>query len=191
VPLVRVPKNDHELILGYLETGALGIVVPHIRTADDAVRAVRAVKYHPLGDRSSGAFSRAANYGVTQTAAEYLSRANDETMVVLLVEDVEGFENLEGIIAVEGIDAVMLGQSDLAMSMGLPGQGDHPSVRSLVGAARDMLRGSAVALSATVRTADEARRAVADGATFIDLNLYAAWDSPLREFAGLSRNEEL
>src|SRR5438067_1428762 len=80
-PLVRVPRNEPTTILAYLETGAQGIVVPHVRTADDAAAAVRAVKYAPVGRRSSAGSSRAAGYGLTQSAGEYFRAANEQTMV--------------------------------------------------------------------------------------------------------------
>lgn len=189
VPLVRVPRNDPETILGYLETGALGVVIPHVSTVQSARDAVSSVKYHPLGTRGSGAFSRTANYGVTQRAAEYFANSNDDTMVVPMIEDAEGFENLPGILDVDGVDCVMLGLSDLAMSMGFPGQVDHPRVQELAQVAREQIRASGKGLCATVRTSEEARRAVADGAVFVDLNIYAVLDGVLRDFAKTALSE--
>ncbi len=152
VPLVRVPRNDQTLILPYLETGAMGVVVPHTRTRQDAEAAVRAVKYPPEGVRSAAGSSRPANYGLTQPAPEYFRAANEQTMVIPLVEEVEGFENLEGIGKVPGIDLLFLGDGDLAMDMGYPGQRDHPEVRKVVDAAVARGRAAGLALGAPAAT---------------------------------------
>lgn len=129
---VRVPRNDAPTILAYVETGAEGIVVPHVRTAGDARAAVDAVKFPPLGHRSAMYSSRAAAYGVKLGPAEYCAHANERTVVVALVEEVEGVRDLELIGAVPGIDLVFIGDGDLSMDMGYPGRHDHPAVREAV-----------------------------------------------------------
>src|SRR5947209_2004664 len=131
-PLVRVPRNEPSTILGYLETGAQGVVVPHVRERADAEAAVRAVKYAPEGQRSAAGASRPANYGLTQSAAGYFRAANAETLVIPLVKERAGFEDLEDIGAVPGVDLLFLGDGDLAMDMGYPGLRDHPDVRRVV-----------------------------------------------------------
>jgi 2-keto-3-deoxy-L-rhamnonate aldolase RhmA len=133
--LTRVPQNDPVVIRGDLESGTGGVIVPHVNTADDARAAVQAAKYAPLGTCGAGTASRAANFGPTRTAAEYLRRANEETFLSALVEESEGVRNLDAIMAVEGVDAVGIGAGNLSMSMGLPGQASHPDVKKIVLAA--------------------------------------------------------
>ncbi|MCA9880431.1 MAG: hypothetical protein KC442_21700, partial [Thermomicrobiales bacterium] len=108
-PLVRVPENNPATILGYLETGAHGVVVPHVSSAAEAEAVVRAVKYSPLGRRSGSSASRLTGYGALGTTREYFAWANDEILVYVEIEDREGIENLDDILAVPGVDIVGLG----------------------------------------------------------------------------------
>ncbi len=128
--LARVPRNAPDLILQFLDTGLQGLMLPQINSAEDATAAVRAVKYHPLGDRGLG-IVRANDWG-RHRAPEYTDFANDQTLVIGLIENVKGVEQLDRILAVEGFDVVWVGASDLSQSMGLPGRRDHPEVDRLV-----------------------------------------------------------
>jgi 4-hydroxy-2-oxoheptanedioate aldolase len=156
VPMVRVAANDPHHILGYLEIGMMGIMVPHVNTADDARRMVDAVRYVPSGRRGAGSSTRAANYGLTQTAPEYFSQANREVLAIALIEEKTGFDNLSEILAVDGVDVVAFGPGDLAMSMGLPGQVGHRDVQSIVRKAEQQVVASGKALDALVANAEEA-----------------------------------
>ena len=106
-------------------------MVPQIRTADDARRAVAAAKYFPEGQRGLGG-TRAASYGLAGPLAEYVIAANRETMVLALLEDKESVTNLDDILAVPGIDVYFIGPADLAQSMGSPGRADHPDVQAAI-----------------------------------------------------------
>lgn len=166
-PIVRVPENNVGVILSYLEAGALGIIVPHINSAADAQAAVGAVKYNPLGRRGAGSTTRVANYGLTQTPTEYFQQANDETMVIALVEEIEGVRNLDEILEVDGLDVVGIGPGDLAMTLGFPGQINHPEVRKLVEEAEEKIVASGKVLDAVVGDAAGAQAALARGALLI------------------------
>jgi len=126
--VVRVPSHDPSVILGYLETGAFTIVVPHVNTPAQAAAAVAAGRYPPAGARGAGSASRAANYGLTQTAAEYFVRANTEVLIIPLIEDIRAVDNVRDILAVPGVEAIDIGPGDLAASVGFPGHPDHPEV---------------------------------------------------------------
>jgi 4-hydroxy-2-oxoheptanedioate aldolase len=132
-PIVRVPDNNDKLILRYLDVGVQGIMVPQVNTVEDAERAVGAVKYAPLGRRGL-AGSRAASYGVGTSLAEYTRRANDETMVLVQIENIKAMPHLDNILRVEGIDVFELGQADLSQSMGFPGETGRPEVVAAVDA---------------------------------------------------------
>lgn len=181
-PIVRVPKNDQELILGYLETGIQGIIVPHIHNVAAARAAVEAVKYFPLGNRGAGSGTRTANYGLTQTSTEYFELANNQTVIIALIEDVEGIDNIPEILLVEGIDAVSIGSGDLAMSMGHPGNPNHPEVRSMVEKARANILSSDKALGSLANTSDAAQVAVREGSLFITLSFGAFLGNSMRDF---------
>ncbi len=182
VPVVRVPENNASVILGYLETGALGIIVPHINTAEDARRAVEAIKYAPIGKRGAGSTSRVANYGLTQTPREYFQRANESVIVSLLVEEIEGLGNLDQILAVEGVDVVGIGPGDLSMTLGLPGQYSHPEVRRLVDDAEARVVAAKGFTDATVKDFAEARRTYQIGARMIGVSIKGLLGSAGRQF---------
>lgn len=127
-PLVRVLRSDPAEILQALDTGAVGVMVPGIETAEEARAAVRASRFAPDGERGLAA-TRAAAWGIFEPLAAYTRRANAEVAVIGLVESVQGMKNLAEIAAVPGIDAVFLGPSDLSQSMGFPGESGHPAVQ--------------------------------------------------------------
>lgn len=130
--LVRVPRNDPATILEYLDLGAGGVIVPNICTRAEAELAASAVRYPPVGIRGGFGRSRAANYGLTQTQAEYFTRADHELLCVALIEDEAALGNLAEICAVPGVDAVIIGPGDLALSMGIPGGWKDPRVQANV-----------------------------------------------------------
>src|SRR5438309_5520104 len=121
VPVVRVPWNEPATIMKALDLGAYGIIVPLINTAEDAAKAVAACRYPPVGMRSSGPV-RAVHYG----GADYLAKANDEIVVMAMIETKEGLANLDKICATPGLDAVYIGPSDLSFALGLAPRGDNP-----------------------------------------------------------------
>jgi 4-hydroxy-2-oxoheptanedioate aldolase len=121
VPVVRVAWNDPGTIMKALDFGAYGVLVPLINTAEDAARAVAACRYPPTGIRSSGPV-RAVHYG----GPDYLAKANDEIVVMGMVETREGLANLDAICATPGLDAVYIGPSDLAFAIGQHPRPDNP-----------------------------------------------------------------
>ena len=112
-PLVRVAGNDFGLIGRVLDAGALGVVIPMVNSREDAQRAVEACLYPPEGKRSSGGVRR-ERYG-----ADYVPAANEEIMVICMIETREAVERADEIMSVAGLDCVMIGPGDLAMSLGL------------------------------------------------------------------------
>ena len=121
VPVVRVPWNDPPTIMKALDLGAYGIIVPLINTAEDAAKAVAACRYPPVGMRSSGPV-RAVHYG----GSDYLAKANDEIVIMAMIETKEGLANLDAICATPGLDAVYIGPSDLSFALGHGAPGRQP-----------------------------------------------------------------
>jgi 4-hydroxy-2-oxoheptanedioate aldolase len=113
VPMARVGKNDFYAIGALLDQGALGIVVPMVHTAEDAEAAAYAMRYPPRGSRSMGA------YGCQMYGPDYINLANDEVFLAVQIESKEGLENVEEIMAVDGVDGCWIGPWDLAASMGI------------------------------------------------------------------------
>jgi 4-hydroxy-2-oxoheptanedioate aldolase len=130
-PLARASHNAPSEILRLLDIGAQGVMVPQVSSAAEAEAAVRAAKFHPRGNRGL-AGSRAAGYGLTGSMQDYVAHANRETMVLALIEDIRALDDLDAILAVDGIDVLFIGASDLAQSMGHPGRPDHSEVRAAV-----------------------------------------------------------
>ncbi|MBI2824786.1 MAG: 4-hydroxy-3-methylbut-2-en-1-yl diphosphate synthase [Planctomycetia bacterium] len=129
-PLVRVAWNDPVLIKPVLDIGAAGIIVPLIRTADDARRAVAACKYPPEGIRGFGP-RRPAGYG-TFGGPEYCRAANAAIITIVQIEHADAVKNLEEIIGVAGLTSIVIGAQDLAGSMGHMGQPEHPEVQGAI-----------------------------------------------------------
>ena len=124
--VARVNRNDQALIYRTLDRGAQGIVVPHVNTAAEARNVVEGGKFAPSGKR--GMFISRQGYGVP----DYFSVANNETLLVVLIEDIVAVQNLDEILAVDQIDVFFVAPSDLATSMGRIGQLDHPEVRTTI-----------------------------------------------------------
>jgi len=125
-PIVRVPNNDLVYSKQALDVGAHGIMVPMINDRASAAISVQNIKYPPLGIRGTGA-RRASGYFTNQQ--DYLSTANEETMVVVQIETSESVSNIEEILSVKGIDAWFIGPNDLAASLGHIGQPDSEVVK--------------------------------------------------------------
>lgn len=115
VPVVRVASNDPAAIMKALDFGAYGIIVPLINTAEEAAKAVSACRYPPVGTRSSGPV-RAVHYG----GPDYQAKANDEIVVLAMIETKEGLANLDAICRTPGLDGIYIGPADLSYALGLP-----------------------------------------------------------------------
>ena len=124
--VLRVNSNQQSLIYRSLDRGAQGIVVPHVNTREEAENVVEGGKFAPLGRR--GLFTSRQGIGV----ADYMSVANDQTLLIVLIEDIVAVENLDQILEVDHIDVFFVAPSDLAATMGLIGQLDHPQVQTTI-----------------------------------------------------------
>jgi len=127
--VVRVPILDMAWIKRVLDAGAANIMVPNIRTADEARDAVAFTRFAPEGLRGAAGSTRAGNYGRYK---DYMARANEEIGVILQIESQDALDNLEAICRVRGVDAVFVGPSDLAASLGYRGQASHPVVQAAI-----------------------------------------------------------
>lgn len=168
-PILRVPKNDQALILGYLEAGIDGIIVPHINNRAGAEAAVRAVKYPPFGSRSVNSVTRATKFGLAQSPGEFIEKANRDTLIIVMVEETEAIKNLPDILRVEGIDSVFIGPEDLSASMGYLGQPGHPEVQVVIKDIESQIRSSDKALGRLGTTSQAAKQAFEEGANYFVL----------------------
>jgi 4-hydroxy-2-oxoheptanedioate aldolase len=129
-PIVRVPSNLPWMIAQVLDAGMQGVQIPMINSGADALTASRAAKYHPLGTRGL-ATTRAAHFGQLQpfSIADHVTRSNAETLVIAQVETPAGIEALPAILQAPELDVVFIGPNDLSLSLGVPGEMQHPKVQ--------------------------------------------------------------
>lgn len=124
--VTRVNNNDPGTIMRALDRGTLGIVVPHVNTREAAEQAMKSAKYAPVGYR--GMFGGRQSYGVP----DYYQRANDQTLIVVLIEEIEAVNNLADILTVDDIDVFFVAPADLAQTMGHIGNHAHPDVQATI-----------------------------------------------------------
>ena len=127
--VVRVPILDMAWMKRVLDAGAANIMVPNVRNADEARDAVAFTRFAPEGVRGVAGSTRAGHYGRYK---DYMARANDEIGLILQIESQEALDNLDAICRVPGVDAVFIGPSDLAASLGYRGQSGHPVVQAAI-----------------------------------------------------------
>ncbi|QVL30522.1 2-dehydro-3-deoxyglucarate aldolase [Telmatocola sphagniphila] len=163
----RVPSNRHDHIKRVLDNGAHGVVVPMVNSREEAVSAVAAMHYPPLGNRSVGGGVHALNFHTTAT--EYYAKVNQELLVVLQCEHILAVENADNIFSVPGIDAIFVGPNDLAASMRTK-EGTLPAPKAFEEALQHILKScqkNKVAPGIHCGTAEEARRRIDEGWQFI------------------------
>lgn len=167
-PLARVTTNELMAIRRPLDMGASGVLIPLVSTAEDAQRAVAAAKFPPQGVRGFS-FCRANDWGIDFDA--YAAAANDDIAVIAMIETREGVENIDAIMAVDGIDGTLIGPYDMSGSYGIPGQTQHQIVRD---ACRRVVQacdraGKAAGLHVVRVTEETVGKALEDGFTLICL----------------------
>ncbi len=121
-PLVRLTSNNEEQIKRVMDAGADGVIVPMIKTVDDVMRVVDAIKYPPQGKRGVG-LARAQGYGARFN--EYLDWQRNDSIIIIQIEHIDAVNNLEALLAIDDVDGFIIGPYDLSASMGIPGQFDH------------------------------------------------------------------
>lgn len=166
-PLARIGWNTGENIKRVLDTGAYGVIVPMVNTKAEAEAVVEAARYAPIGRRSIGGQLHAANFE-TDTGT-YYSKANDEILVVVMLEQVQAVENADEILSVPGIDAFFIGPNDLHNSMGKPPafESDAPEFVQALEHLLSVGRKRKVPAGIHVATAEAAQRRIAQGFQFI------------------------
>lgn len=151
--LVRVYENSPSVIKHVMDCGAAGIIVPDCSTPELAQQAIQALKYAPVGSRGLSA-TRAAYYGLCGSLAEYVQKSNEESVLVCQVESPEGVANVEALAAMDEIDVLFIGTTDLSHAMGLTGQRSNPEVLAAVEQVELVAKGHGCALGAMVRAGE-------------------------------------
>ena len=156
IPFVRLPWSNPWQAKPPMDLGALGIVFPMICTRDQAAAAVRAVRYPPAGERLWGPFYAPMRWD--QAMPQYIDAANEGMLAIVTIEHPDAVRNIDEIMSVPGLDLAFIGPGDLAMSLGIPGQFDHPKFKAAVAEAEAGILRSKVPLGGVARTPDQAKQ---------------------------------
>ncbi|WP_370328966.1 HpcH/HpaI aldolase/citrate lyase family protein [Mycolicibacterium hippocampi] len=165
--LVRVPSQDPSLIARVLDSGAAGIIVPHVNTASEARAVVNAARFPPAGHRSISGPSALSGFAA-RSVTELTEVLEERTVVAVMVETPEAVENADAIASVEGVDMVLIGPSDLTAEMGIHGLYENERFRNAVDSVAAACRTHGVALGvAGIKSLDLLKRFVGLGLRFI------------------------
>ncbi len=156
VPMVRVPATEYHFLARVLDVGARGVMVPMVSGAEQAERIVRYAKYPPAGRRGAAFGVAHDDYDAGDIHAT-MREANDEVLLIAHIETAEGLENADAIAAVEGIDVLWIGQSDLTNSLGIPGDFDHPDFQRALDRVVEACRKNGKAAGYMTLNVDEGR----------------------------------
>lgn len=168
-PVVRVPVGDAALIKQVLDIGAQTLLVPMVDSAEQAAHLVQATRYPPQGIRGVGSsLARASRFAAIP---DYLTTANDQICLIVQVESMAGLAALDDILAVDGVDGVFIGPSDLAADMGLLGNTDAPELRAAVYDALTRTRSAGKIAGVLATSADFINGCKAAGANFVGVGI--------------------
>lgn len=162
--VVRIPALDEIVVKKTLDAGAAGLLVPQVRNAGQVEQLVTWGRYYPEGSRGLG-FGRAQGYGLK--VGEYLETANENILLSVQAERAEAVKNIEDIVQVDGLDAVLVGPYDLSASMGLPGQIDHPDVQAAIQHVADVCKKAKMPIGIFGMNADAVLSYIEQGFRFI------------------------
>ena len=185
-PIIRVAMNIRQNILRYLDTGALGVLMPQINSRAEIEAVIESVKYPPEGRRGLAAV-RAANYGLTGSLGDYVKEANQETMVIVQVETMQAIDNLGEILAAPGTDVIFIGPSDLSSAMGYPGQINHPEVQKMIGYLVKEIRAAGKAAGTVAYDLDTLRKCKERGFQYITHGILPMLVKSGREYLEIAR----
>ena len=166
--VVRPDWNDPVLIKRYLDVGAQTLLLPFVQSAAEAQAAVSATRYAPVGMRGMGGSMRASNFGRNR---DYIARAHEEICVLVQVETRDALDQLDDILAVDGIDGVFIGPADLSASLGHPGNPGHPEVKGAIDDAIRRIREANKAPGILMLDETRARECLDLGALFVAVAL--------------------
>jgi 2-keto-3-deoxy-L-rhamnonate aldolase RhmA len=162
--VVRLSSGDEIAIKKALDVGAAGIIAPQVNTVEQAEAVARFAKYPPRGVRGVG-IARAHGYGLK--FRDYVNTANEGVAVIVQAEHIDSVDNIEAIVRVPGIDAVLVGPYDLSASLGKIGQVDHPDVRHAIHHVTQVCREAQVRLGIFGVSAESVKPYIEKGYTLI------------------------
>jgi len=166
--VIRVPAGDDVWIKKALDIGAAGIIVPQVHTAEQAEQIINQCKYSPVGNRGVG-IGRAHTYGLN--FENTIKHANDETAVILQAESQKAIDNIEEIVKVPGLDAILVGPYDLSASLGRIGEVNHPEVQEAISRVAAVCKAANIKLGYFGVNASAVKPAIENGFTLITVGV--------------------
>ena len=167
--IVRIYDKSRAAIGRILDMGADGIIAPQVSTYEEALEVVKATKYPPVGNRGFCPITPGVGYGLDATPAELAVRANENTVVGLMVETKGCVEELDKILSIKELDYAAIGPSDLSASYGLPGENDAPVVKKAIEEATEKIKASHVALFGQCYKEEDVAAELASGASVLNV----------------------
>ena len=158
--VIRIPWNTPSYIKKAYDVGAVGVMIPQVDTPEEVADAVRFGKYPPVGERGIAPWF-AGHLGATQD--DVIQHANDETMLILQMESLEAWENIDEILKNPNFEVILVGPSDLSASLGVPGQTHHPKVENIMVDLAAKMKGTNKALATTFGEVEHCKRWISEG----------------------------
>jgi len=188
--IVRVEKGSYSDLVKPLELDATGIMVPHVRSGEEAAELVRQTRFHPLGVRAWDGGNADGKYCAID-AEEYMAYSNSEKIVIVQIENPEGVENIEEICSVEGIDIIFFGPGDLSQAYGIPGRLDHPDIVAARRRIAECARRHGKFLGTVLTSPEMIPDILAEGYRFLNIGsdvrvLHHGYQAAIREFDAIA-----
>lgn len=164
LPVLRVAWNEPVLVKRALDAGAGTLLFPFVQTAEEALAAVRSTRYPPEGIRGMAGLTRASRFGAVP---DHFRTANSRIGVIVQIESRTGLDNIDAIAAVEGVDALFIGPTDLSGALGFHGNGAHPEVQEAMAQALARCKAAGKPLGTLGTTPELTRKYLAQGFDFV------------------------
>lgn len=179
MPMVRPAGKDQHLISRPVDNGAMGVLIPHVDTREQAEAAVRAVKFPPRGIRGSQPPNPQSDFAAVKPS-DYMAKSNEETMVLVQIESEESLANIDAILSVPDVDGATIGRGDLSAELGITAGRDHPTLIQAVNKVLDACKRNGKIPGLLVQDPKEAKEWIAKG---IRLVTYSGESTILRNAA--------
>lgn len=168
--LARIGQNDRQVILKFLDLGVRGVMIPQTTTPDEARAAVAAMRYQPRGVRGL-AGGRTFDYGLGTAMAELVPQINDRVLSIVQFEHIDALPHLEEMLTIPELDVLFVGPTDLAQSLGYPGEPGHPEVEAIIATICATARDGRVALGTVAGDAAATNRRLEQGFRMVVANV--------------------
>ena len=173
-PVIRIPWNDPAYIKKAYDVGAVGVMIPQVDTPDEVKQAIHDAKYPPVGERGIAPFF--AQYLDGVTARDVVDNANDETLLILQMESVEAWEQIDEILAIPDFEVILLGPADLSASLGFPGDdATNPKTANVMVDLAQKVKGTGKALATTMGDVNHAKEWIKEGYTMMNIGSSLAY----------------